>query len=142
MSRVILDTNLVSETARPQPSEPVAAWFAAQTKEHLFLTATVLGELAFGAAKLPEGRRRRALEAWLQELLQDQFAERVLPYDAGAALIYGALVADARSRGREPKLNDAQIAAVAQLHGMAVATRNVADFEPLGVTVINPWEGG
>jgi toxin FitB len=78
----------------------------------------------------------------LQDLLQDQFTGRVLPYDAAAALIYGALVADARSRGREPKLSDAQIAAVAKHHNMAVATRNVDDFEPLGIAVINPWEGG
>jgi predicted nucleic acid-binding protein len=56
MNRIILDTNVVSETARPRPSELVAAWFVAQAKEHLFLTATVLGELAFGAAKLfPRG---------------------------------------------------------------------------------------
>ena len=142
MSRVILDTNVVSETARRQPSDLVAAWFAAQTKEHLFLTATVLGELAFGTAKLPGGRRRSALEAWLHELLEDQFAERVLSYDAPAALIYGELVATARARGREPKLSDAQIAAVAKRHDMAVATRDVGDFEPLGVTVINPWDPG
>jgi toxin FitB len=78
----------------------------------------------------------------LQDLLHDQFAERVLPYDAEAALVYGALVADARSRGREPKLSDAQIAAVAKVHDMAVATRNIADFEHLDVVVINPWEAG
>jgi predicted nucleic acid-binding protein len=142
MKRVILDTNVISETARPRPSGSVAAWFAAQTDEHLFLTATVLGELAFGAAKLPHGRRQAALEAWLQELLRVQFSERVLPYGAEAALIYGPLVAAARSRGREPKVSDAQIAAVAQLHGMAVATRNVTDFEHLGVAVVNPWELG
>jgi predicted nucleic acid-binding protein len=139
MNGVILDTNVVSETARPQPSESVAAWFAAQTNEHLFLTATVLGELAFGAAKLPVGRRRAALEGWLRELVRDLFAQRVLPYDSEAALIYGTLVADARARGREPKIGDAQIAAVAKVHGMAVATRNVGDFEHLGVEVVNPW---
>ena len=142
MNRVILDTNVVSETARRRPSGAVAAWFAAQIDELLFLTATVVGELAFGAAKLREGRRRTALEAWLQELLRDQFAERVLPYDAEAALLYGTLVAEARSRGREPKISDAQIAAVAKVHGMVVATRKVADFESLGVPVINPWESG
>ncbi len=142
MNRVILDTNVVSETARPRPSGAVAAWFAAQANEHLFLTATVVGELAFGAAKLPAGRRRAALEAWLQELLRDQFAERVLPYDTEAALLYGTLVAEGRSRGREPRISDTQIAAVAKVHDMAVATRNVADFEPFGVAVINPWDAG
>jgi toxin FitB len=142
MKHVILDTNVVYDTARPRPSGSVAAWFAAQTDEHLFLTATVIGELAFGAARLPHGRRQAALQAWLQELLRVQFSERVLPYDADAALVYGTLVAAARSRGREPKVSDAQIAAVAQLHGMAVATRNFTDFEQLGVAVVNPWDAG
>ena len=82
------------------------------------------------------------MEAWLADLVEEHFAGRVLPYDVEAALAFANLVAAARARGREPKLSDAQIAAVARVHGMAVATRNVRDFEPLGVMVINPWEAG
>lgn len=66
----------------------------------------------------------------------------MLPYDAEAALAFAELFAAARGRGREPKLSDAQIVAVAQVNDMVVATRDVGGFKPLGVTVINPWDPG
>jgi toxin FitB len=141
MNGVVLDTNVVSEPRRPRPDSKVLAWLADQAPKSLFLTATVVGELGVGVMTLPGGRRRSSMEAWLAGLLEKQFAGRVLPYDVEAALAFASLVAVARARGREPKLSDAQIAAVAQVNDMGVATRNVADFEPLGVAVINPWEG-
>jgi predicted nucleic acid-binding protein len=142
MNGVVLDTNVVSEPRRPRPDSKVLAWLADQVPESLFLTATVVGELGVGVMTLPSGRRRSSMEAWLADLLEEHFAGRVLSYDVEAALAFASLVAAARARGRQPKLSDAQIAAVATLNNMAVATRNVRDFEPLGVAVINPWEGG
>jgi predicted nucleic acid-binding protein len=139
MSGIIVDTNVVSEPRRWQPDANVAAWLAAQDPERLFLTATVVGELAFGVATLPHGRRRSAFELWLRDLVRERFAGRILAYDADAALIYGGIVAAARAQGREPKIGDAQVAAVARREGMAVATRNIGDFELLGVEIIDPW---
>ncbi|MCS6780436.1 MAG: type II toxin-antitoxin system VapC family toxin [Geminicoccaceae bacterium] len=141
MSGCVLDTNLVCEPLRPRPSERVAAWFAAQDPARLFLTATVVGEIAFGIRLLPAGRRRGRLEAWLDRLVGELFADRILAYDREAALLYGALVAEARRAGRMVGTGDAQIAAVAKRHGLAVATRDVEDFETLGVAVVNPWAG-
>ncbi len=69
-------------------------------------------------------------------------AGRILPYDVKTGLTYGELAAGSRMRGRSPGISDAQIAAVAKVHDMAVATRNVADFEQLGASVINPWAPG
>ena len=142
MNGLVLDTNVVSEPRRPRPDSKILAWLAGQAPETLFLTATVVSELGVGVMTLPSGRRRSSMEAWLADLVEEHFAGRVLPYDVEAALAFANLVAAARARGREPKLSDAQIAAVARVHGMAVATRNVRDFEPLGVMVINPWEAG
>jgi toxin FitB len=139
---IVLDTNVVSEPRRRRPDSRVQAWVAAQDPERLFVTATVLGELAAGIAIMPRGRRRTAFEAWLRDLVTARFAGRVLAYDADAALIYGDLVAAARARGRTPAIGDAQIAAVARREGMAVATHNVRDFEPLGVVVVDPWQFG
>lgn len=139
MSGFVLDTNLVCEPLRPQPSERVAAWFEAQDPARLFLTATVLGEITFGIRLLPAGRRRGRLEAWLDGIVTELFAGRILAYDFEAALLYGTLVGEARRAGRIVGTGDGQIAAVAKRHGLAVATRDVEDFEALGVPVVNPW---
>ena len=79
---------------------------------------------------------------WLEALVQENFAGRILVFDVTAALIYGELVAAALARGRPPTVGDAQIAAVARRNGMAVASRDVRDFETLEVPVIDPWHGG
>ena len=142
MRGIVLDTNLVSEQRQARPDPNVAAWVARQRPDDLFLTATVVGELALGIASLAAGKRRSDMEAWLRTLVEERFAGRILVYDTGAGLAYGRLVAAARARGLDPSVSDAQIAAVAKSNTMAVATRNVRNFEPLGVAVINPWQGG
>lgn len=140
MTGIVLDTNVISEPRRPHPDPSVMAWLVGQDTDRLYLTATVVGELAHGIAILPSGRRRGRFEAWLFELVHEQFAGRILSFDGEAALLFGQILAAARARGRPTDAGDAQIAAVARLHGMAVATRDVSDFEPLGVTIINPWQ--
>jgi hypothetical protein len=137
---IILDTNAVSEPTRQQPDQRVCAWFEIHRGTNLYLTSTVIAEVAQGIERLPAGRRRRELERWLDTLIGDAFAGRILVFDVEAALIYGKLVANALAQGRTPKMGDAQIAAVAWREGMAVATRDVADFENLQVPVVNPWE--
>jgi predicted nucleic acid-binding protein len=137
---IVLDTNVISEPRRPTPEPKVMAWLARQDVEALYLTATVVGELAHGIAILPSGRRRDRFEAWLLELVRERFAGRILSFDGEAALLFGQILAAARARGRPTDAGDAQIAAVARSHDMAVATRDVSGFEPLGVAVINPWE--
>ena len=141
MNGIILDTNVISEPRRPQPSPKVRAWFEAQDVERLHLTATVIGELSIGIERIPKGRRRVDFERWLEALIAEDFAGRILSFDAAAALIYGKLVADAMAHGRQPTVGDAQIAAVARRDGMAVATRDVAGFEPLAVAIVDPWRG-
>jgi toxin FitB len=141
MTGIILDTKVISEPRRPQPSLEVRAWFEAQNVEQLHLTTTVIGELSIGIERIPSGRRRAGLERWLEALIKEDFAGRILSFDASAALIYGKLVAEAMAHGRQPTVGDAQIAAVARRNGMSVATRDVADFERLSVTVVDPWRG-
>jgi predicted nucleic acid-binding protein len=141
MNGIILDTNVVSEPKRPAPDPKVRSWFAAQDVDRLYLTTTVIAELAVGIERLPSGRRRTDFRRWLEALVREDFAGRILVFDVTAALIYGKLVAAALARGRPPTVGDAQIAAVAQRHGMAVASRDVRDFETLAVPVIDPWHG-
>src|ERR671919_970760 len=79
MNDVVLDTNVVWEPRRPRLDSKVLAWLADQAPKNLFLTATVVGELGVGMTTLPGGRRRSSIEAWLADLLEKQFAGRVLP---------------------------------------------------------------
>lgn len=139
--RLILDTNVVSEPTRVAPDPRVAAWFDAQVPGTLYLTATVVCEIAEGIECLPTGSRRRNFERWLRRLIEAGFADRILSLDHKAALIFGRLVAQARAMGRRPQTADAQIAAVAEREGMVIATRDISDFEPFGVPLINPWTG-
>jgi len=142
MSGIILDTNVVSEPKRPSPDPEVRAWFESQDVARLYLTTTVIGELAVGIERMPAGRRRTDFRRWLDALITEDFFGRILTFDIEAALIYGKLVADALARGRPPTVGDAQIAAVARRERMAVASRDVRDFEALDVPIIDPWHVG
>ena len=143
MTGYVLDTNVVSEPLRPEPSETVLRWLARQDPEALFLTTTVVGEIAFGIEeKRRKGGSCARLDRWLRRILHEDFAGRILTYDVDAALLYGRVLVEARGGGRQPTVADVQIAAVARRDGMAVATRDVRGFEPLGVLVIDPWHDG
>lgn len=138
---IILDTNVISEPMRARADPTVAAWLDRQAAETLYLTATNLSELLTGIELLPEGRRKRGLSAAMQELLERLFGERFLAFDREAAVAYALLVRGARSKGLAISVADGQIAAIAAVHGFAVATRDTAPFLAAGVPVINPWEG-
>ena len=143
MTRYVLDTNVISEPLRPDPSEAALGWIARQDPETLFLTTTVIGEIAVGIEKIRgRGDSCARLDRWLHRIVHEDFVGRILTYDIEAALLYGQLLAAAHASGRQPTVGDAQIAAVARREGMAVATRNVRDYEPLGVTVVDPWQFG
>jgi predicted nucleic acid-binding protein len=94
MNGIDLDTNVIAEPRRPTPDPKVRAWFEVQEIERLYLTATVIGELAAGIERVPKGRRRVDFERWLQALVVEDFG-RVLAFDVKTALLYGKLVAGA-----------------------------------------------
>lgn len=141
MNGFLLDTNVVSELERDQPTRAVDEWFSSHPEDELFITAVTVGEIGAGLEMLAPGRRRARLQAWLDDLVRHQFAGRVLPYDREAALIFGRLIARARAAGRPSGIADAQIAAIASARGLTVATRDVRDFSAFGVAIVNPWDG-
>jgi len=98
-----------------------------------------IGEIAKGIELLENGRRKRTLQGWLQTLERD-YASRILRIDREAAHIWGELTAEAQKRGKIVASNDGLIAATARRHGLHIMTRNIADFEPTGAMLINPWE--
>ena len=136
---VLLDTNVVSELIRKSPDPAVEAWAAGHPLENLFFSAVGEAELRYGAAILPAGRRRESLVSDIQRMLSDAFDGRVLPFDSRAAHAYADIAAMRRSAGRTVPPADCQIAAIARSRGMAVATRNVRDFEGIEIKVVDPW---
>jgi toxin FitB len=138
---IVLDTNVVSEVMKPKPSTQVSSWMTAYPRERLFITTITQAEILYGVELLPAGKRRAALQADVDAMLDVEFAGRILPFDERAARAFSRITAKRRARGRLITDLDAQIVAIAFSRGAAVATRDVHDFEDCGVVVLNPWAG-
>lgn len=136
---IILDTNVASEPMTVHCDPAVTAWFDRQRTNTLCITAINLAELMFGIALLREGRRKQGMVLALIAL-RNRISGTILPFDEDAAKAYSELMTRTRSRGQALSQPDGQIAAIATVHGFAVATRDVAPFVAAGVRVINPWQ--
>ena len=136
---IVLDTNVISEALKPQPHPALRAWLDAQAAETLYLTSITVAELWFGIGVLPAGRRKTALEQAV-EGLSPLFEGRVLAFDTAAARCYADRAVRARVAGQGLPTPDGYIAAIADAHRCAVATRDTAPFKAAGVEVLNPWE--
>ncbi len=136
---IIVDTNVLSEVMLPSPSRLVQGWMATHGGgEGSWTTAVSLAEIRYGIERLPGGRRKALLAAGADQVFAG-FDDRVLPFDDVAAFHY-AVIASARDDvGRPIGPVDAQIAAICRAHGAALATRNVKDFEELGLELVDPW---
>ena len=142
MTRYLLDTNIISNVVKPAPSEPLLAWMGDQADEDLFVSALTVAEVRRGILEAPEGRRRRALEAWFSgpEGPSALFAGRVLAFDERAALAWARLMAEGTARGRPRSALDMIVAAVAEANACVVVTDNERDFA--GIEIINPLRSG
>lgn len=136
---IILDTNVISEVTKPDSSPSVLAWLDRQAEDALYLTTVTIAEISAGVHKLEAGRRRDDLERRLKDTVE-LFSDRLFPFDLGAALLFGEVLALARRRGRAIGFQDGLIAAIAIHRKAAVATRDVSPFEATSAEVINPWQ--
>ena len=133
---VLLDTNVISELVKGRPDAKVLT-FVSQAKS-AWIPAITVHELEFGIARLPKGKKRAVLETKIANALI-QYKDRILPITRREALESALMRAEARGRGRVLHLPDALIAATAKEHGLTLATRNICDFDYLGVDVVDPW---
>jgi predicted nucleic acid-binding protein len=134
----LLDTNVISELrhGKPQQSAAVRAWAEEQPVQQLYLSSITVLELEMGVLRMEREDRTRGeiLRAWVEAVFQ-QFEGQVLPFAAETARRCALMhVPDAKS------MRDSMIAATALQHGLALVTRNVADFDGISVKLINPWE--
>ena len=136
----VLDTCVISELRKPQPSQRVVEWVRQQDEQRLFLSSFTLGEIRKGIDKLAESAKRRRLESWLRQDLCERFQGRILPIDEEVALIWGRLQADAERSGKKAPVIDSLIAATTLALQGCLVTRNTEDFRQSGVVLLNPWE--
>lgn len=140
MTRYVLDTNIISEVIKPEPSQALVVWLEAQSDDDLHLASFTVAEIKRGILEKPRGRKRDALDAWFDgpQGPLALFAGRVLPFDARAALRWAELMADGKKRGRPRSPLDMIIASIADTSGCVVVTANEKDFA--GVKALNPMK--
>lgn len=141
MTRYLLDTNIISNVVKPQPSEPLLGWMAAQRDDDLFIASLTVAEIRRGILEKPRGKKRDALDAWFAgpEGPQAIFSGRILSFDDKAGLIWARLMADGKATGRARSALDMIIAAVAGASECVVVTDNEKDFA--GIPFVNPMRG-
>ncbi|MCX6543116.1 MAG: type II toxin-antitoxin system VapC family toxin [Acidobacteria bacterium] len=133
----LVDANVLSEPTKPAPDPRVVEWLTSHEGQ-VVVDAVVLGELSVGVLGYPAGRKRAALEAWFESVVQ---VIDCLPWDAGVSLRWARLVAQLKRKGQSLPLLDSMIAATALHHGLTVVTHNTRDFQRAGVKVFDPFLG-
>ena len=141
MTRYLLDTNIISNVVKAQPSEPLLSWMAAQRDEDLFIASLTLTKIYRGILEKPHGKKRAVLDAWFSgsEGPQALFAGRILPFDDRAGLIWARLMTEGKVAGRPRSALDMIIAAVASANERVIVTDNENDF--VGLQIVNPIRG-
>jgi toxin FitB len=130
----LLDTNVVSELRRPRPHGAILAWLRDVSDAEIHLAAVTIGELQAGIEMTRKQNPAKAaeIESWLEQVSQ---TFNVLPMDAGIFRVWARLM----HRRSNDLIEDAMIAATATVHHLTVVTRNVRDFDRLGVKTLSPF---
>jgi toxin FitB len=141
VTRYLLDTNIIGNVVKPQPSESLLSWMSMQRDEDLFIASLTVAEIRRGILEKPRGKKRDALDQWFSgpEGPQALFAGRILSFDDKAGLIWARLMAEGKTAGKPRSVLDMIIAAVAGANECVVVTDNEKDF--VGLKVVNPIRG-
>jgi predicted nucleic acid-binding protein len=141
VTRYLLDTNIISNVIKPEPSQALLAWLGAQKDGDLFIASLTVAEIQRGILEKPSGRKRNALDTWFNgpEGPLALFAGRVLPFDERAGLHWARLMAGGKAAGRPRSELEMMIAAVAAANDCVVVTDNEKDF--VDITFVNPLRG-
>jgi toxin FitB len=135
----LLDTNVISEPKQKQPNEKVLEWLDAQDESKLFLSVITIGEIRKGISKLDSGKKKAALEKWLEKLRM-RFSRRILLLSERTFLVWGKMYGEFEKKGVLRPAFDSLLEATALEHDLIFVTRNVKNFQNTQVTILNPWE--
>jgi toxin FitB len=141
VTRYLLDTNIISNVIKPEPSRALLAWLGAQKDDDLFIASLTVAEIQRGILEKPPGHKRSALDAWFSgpEGPPALFAGRILPFDERAGLHWARLMADGKAAGRPRSEPDMIIASFAAANDCVVVTDNEKDF--VDIRSVNPLQG-
>jgi len=133
----LVDTNVFSEPVKPKPDAKVVRWLRTHESE-LYVSTITIGEIRRGIERLPDGKRKTQLRAWLVALC-DCLRGRVLSFNTSTAHVWGQLKAKWDRAGLSVPSLDSQLAATAHRHGLTMVTRNTGDFAETGIKTLNPF---
>jgi len=141
VTRYLLDTNIISNVIKPEPSQALLVWLGAQKDDDLFIASLTIAEIQRGILEKPPGRERSALDTWFSgpEGPLALFAGRILPFDERAGLLWSRLMADGKAKGRPRSALDMIIASIAAANNCVVVTDNEKDFAD--IAILNPLRG-
>jgi toxin FitB len=135
----LLDTCLISELAKSEPSKKVVNWILSANETSFYISVLTFGELHKGIAKLPESKKKEALRIWVEDELRNRFQNRIIGIDMQVSIIWGKILGIAEKKGSPMPAIDSLIAATGLAHDLTVVTRNISDMEQSGVKLLNPW---
>ena len=138
--KYLIDTCVISELAKADPNEKVASWAAQSDEEEFYLSSLTFGELHKGISKLMPSKKRERLNQWVECDLKERFRNRIIDIDLEVARVWGKIQGESEAQGHPMPAIDSLIAATGVAHGLIVVTRNTADMERSGVSLLNPWE--
>jgi toxin FitB len=133
----LVDTNVLSELAKPLPADGVLAWFHANQSQ-LYVSSVTIGEIRKGLELMAAGRRKESLKVWFKAICETMEG-RILSFNTATAHVWGQMVGSLEKKGIQLPTIDSQLAATAQRNGLTMVTRNVADFQNTGVKLLNPF---
>lgn len=136
----LLDTCVISELIKKDPSSKVVKWISKTEENNLFISVLTIGEIHKGIEKLPESKKKEKLHKWVNNDLQERFKERIINFDLQTATVWGKIQAHSETLGKALPAIDGQIAATGISYDLIVVTRNTTDMEISGVSLLNPWE--
>ena len=136
--KYLVDTNVISETFKKHPDEHTMDWME-RNASNVFLSTITLEELRFGERLMPSGMKRRELGMLIDDICRF-YDSRFLGFDSLSAEKCAQFHAESIEKGFTPDIEDLMIAAIASTNNMAVATRNVKDFNYLDIETVNPFE--
>ena len=138
--KYLLDTCVISELIKKNPSQKVVKWISKIEENNLFISVLTVGEIHKGIEKIPTSKKKEQLYKWVNYDLKERFKDRIIAFDLLTATAWGKVQAQSELVGKAMPAIDGQIAATGISYDLTVVTRNTRDMEISGVSLLNPWK--
>jgi predicted nucleic acid-binding protein len=137
--KYLLDTCVISELIKKNPSHRVVKWVAENDESNLYISVITIGEIHKGIEKLPAGKKKEKLHQWVKYDLKERFRGRIVDFDLKTATVWGKIQARSELSGKGMPAIDGQIVATGISYDLTVVTRNTTDIKISGAALLNPW---